>query len=360
MALVTFSGGIFFPSFPSEINSAAPAFGSMLVDALTEGCAAIIMAPSTGYVESIGINVGSIGLAGTVTVSLETVSLTDGNPTGTLYATGASGFLSLEVADSQSWKNVSMGTQSLIHQGSFISVVVRNTAVYAGTGLFNFRRFSSSQYEFPYTDLFTGSWTKSPISPIVSLQYLNSSYVSTKGAWAIEDLVGRSLGTESHNALKFTNPFPCRAIGAWVQADIDAECNIRLYANDASTILTKVVMDNNVRQSTVEGINIVTFAQAVTLLAATSYRLSYSGTFGTSVVRNFVVNTAALLNTFEGGMNYHLSTANLAPTGESSWADLTNQRPWMGLIYDQFDDGVSAGGGNDTKITIGLSQRAQI
>lgn len=341
MTMQTVQGFQTIPAFPGDpvVN-----YTNMLIDAASEKAACIITVPKTGTIDKVAFRTGTVTTGDTVDVRLETVSAANGDPTGTLIAANANGSQVIGAGDDDTWFTTSLTTGPSVTRGDVIAVVIVNGG---GGGNMNISRLSSQMPSgsFPYTDLFTASWAKSPNCAVVALEYDDASYENVIGAYPYSAIATtttyNSGSTPDEKGLKFRLPYPVRVIGFWVGVDMIAgPTDMKLYDSDGSTVLETVSLDNNIRSS--GGNHAQYFASSYILAKDTFYRLTCVPST-TSNVRLFEVevDAVAVMDALEGGQNFHWSER----TDAGAWTDTTTKRPLAGLIIDQFDDGTGGAGG---------------
>ena len=143
----------------------------------------------------------------------------------------------------------------------------------------------------------------------------------------------------------------CRVVGFWVWIDLDGGTAINLYDVDGTTVLGLATIVANTRPTNASGLSFFPLDDAlgpptVTLIPniaagapAGAYRIGIEPLATTLSVFDFDVNAAAMMDTYGFGQNMYLTTAK-NPSGVGSWTDTTTRRCWLGLLVDQFDDGM--------------------
>ena len=342
MAEKTVIGGLWIP-YPPFKGNAQPGFSNMLIDASTEIAGGVIRAPKDGDIAKVGFQTGTVTTGATVDVRLETVSLTDGDPTGTLLGTNSNASQVIGDGDDNTWFTTALTTAPTVTKGDLLAVVIAN----ASTGNMNIRRSNGeSPTGFPYSDLFTTAWAKSALTPNFALEYSDGSYASFPGSYAMSAISTRTFNssdTPDERGLIFQMPFPFRLTGFWFYADIDEALDIVLYDSDGSTALETLSLDKDVRFSNANRIHLLSFAGTQSLSKDTNYRLVFKPTTTTDgKTLDFDVNAAAIMDSFGGGQKFH----HTERTDAGSWTETTTRRPFMGILCDGFDDatGGSASG----------------
>jgi hypothetical protein len=334
--------GLLVPGFQPVSGGVTIAFSSNTVDAAGEKLAGIFRVPKTGTISIVGVRSGAVTGSGDADVRLETVSLTDGNPTGTLVGTTTNGTVTINAANT--WYNATLTLGAAVTRGDLIAVVVART-----TGNYGISSLSNTPFgaQFPYIDHFTASWAKISTQPVFSLQYNDGSYGFTPSVYPYSLLTSttyNSGSTPDERGLKFRLPAPVRVAGAWLYPDLDAAADIKLY-DAADTELATLSLDPDVRIGTGYGSQYNWFGASVSLSANVYYRLTLLPTSVTDIsAMHFNVNAAAVMDSLPGGQDFH----HTERTNAGVWTDTTTQRPFIGLILDGIDDGVGGGGGQIT------------
>jgi len=328
--------------FPQPINDAAPSLKSILLDAASEKAAFVFRVGKTGTVSKVGFCTATVTTGATVDVRLETVDLTNGNPTGTLLGTNSNGSQVIADIDDNTWFTVSLTTAVAVTRGDLVAVVIVNPS--GSPGNLNIRAVEYNRLIFPYSVIFTTVWAKQATdrNPTCSLEYDDGSYAVHPGVVPIKTRTTRSFGSSStpdERGLIFQFPFPVRVAGAWAYLDADEAVDIVLYDSDGTTALQTISLDKDVRAANLVATQIYPFDTTSELSANTNYRLVIKPTTTTFIrVMDFTIDTAAIMDSFEGGQNFH----HTERTNAGSWTETTTLRPMMGLLLDAFDDG--AGG----------------
>lgn len=342
MALQTISAGIYVPPFCSLMNS-APAAASMLLDAGDEKAAFIFRAPKAGEIDRVCFLTATVTTGATVDVRLETVDAATGAPTGTLVDTNSNAALVIADANDNVWFEVTLTAPATVTKNQRIAIVIVNPAVSPGT--LNIVRFSNHTANDPYNALFTGTWALDDRAPVMAVRYDDTSYPAILGAFPCSVIGQTSFNTSSapdEIGLFFRCNFNQRAAGVWAWVELDGDTDVKLYDSDGSSVLETVSFDKDVRGATSGRLTVAYFTTPRTFTPNTDYRLTILPTTATSSgIGLMTFAAAALLDAIPMGQTWHKTER----TNAGSWTQTTTQRPFMGLILDQLDDGVSAGGG---------------
>lgn len=349
MALQTIKGGPWLPDpHPSAASQLQFATGAT-IDASTELCAFVFRVPKSGNIRTIGFRTGAVTVDAStrLNVNLETVSATDGNPTGTDYGGSAAGAASA-APTANSWNSIALGTDATATAGDIVAAVIGyGTFVAADTVVISVVNSGNTlQQDFPYVDAFVGgAWAKSAVQlPLVSIGYSDGTYDYIAGTAPYSNITNQSYasntaGTDEY-ALSFQVPWPCRLRG--VAAEVDGEGDYEVIIYSGTSALETITVDKDIRGSVTRKLAYFRFPTGQTLTANTVYRLGIRPTTTTAIVLPiYTVNSAAIFDQMNGGQAFCLGTR----LDQGAWAaDTTTQRPAIWLQFDQFDDGVSAGG----------------
>jgi hypothetical protein len=350
VALQTITGGLWVPD-PLVAFAASPQHVTgATIDASTELCAGIGLAPKSGAIRTVQFRTGAVTVnaATRLSAAIQTVAATNGDPTGTDYggsAAGAGG----AAPTANAWHSITLGTDAtVVNVGDLIAAVVGfNNFVAADTVVISAMNSSNAySIDFPYVDAFTGgAWTKSTAqTPCMALGYSDGTFEYIQGWLPIVTVTGQTYasntaGTDEY-ALSFQVPFPCRLRGVGYILDGDGDYEVIIYSGTSA--LETITVDKDQRSGTIGRFVYKRFPTGQSLSANTTYRLGIRPTTTTGItLQLWTVNSAAIFDQWSGGQNFRLGTR----LDQGAWAaDTTTQRPAIFLQFDQFDDAVSTGG----------------
>lgn len=330
-----------FPAvFSDRVNG--PAFISVTLDAADEAAANIFQIVETGT--CIGARfVTRIVITGeTFTVSLQTVSVTTGDPTGTLYHANATQTIVIADTDDNTELAVTW-TGFTVTEGDIVALVI--TAPASGTfdvDLGSFLR-TSGQIKFPYRDEFaSAAWTKITSNTLLaSIEYSGGVFHAAPQIYLYEGITSsafNSSSTPDEWAVKFIMPIGLQVRGAWVLGDFDEAFDI-ILRDAGDTPLGTISVDKDIRSSIAPGAGYYWFSGAIELTKDATYRLSIIPTTTTSIrLYSFECAGVAQLSANSPGPNITKSTRE----GGGSWDEFNAHIP-AGLLYDAVD--IPAGGG---------------
>lgn len=298
----------------------------------------VCFAPKAGNISKIGFFIAGHTVAATLDCRLETVSLTDGNPTGTLFGTNTNGAF---LTSATGWFEVTLTAAAVVTTGSLLAALLVQPS---GTGNCTIGRINSTHIltGIPYEVSFTGSWIKNSQPAAMALGYDDGTWemiLPYTGISAVTLTAYNNTSTPDEYGLRFKYPYEVEIDGFWFYGLLAGDCTVKLvteaYNSGAGTgILSSIALDKDVRQG--GGVyNTVRAALApVTLTADTWYRLIVEPTTATSfTLFNYTLNSAALQAACPGGANFHMTSAK-NPTQDSDWTNYnsgTLKNPYMGL-----------------------------
>lgn len=220
----------------------------------------------------------------------------------------------------------------------FVSFVAGDSVTVAG-GLSGVQALGNA-----YTDDGSaGSYTKSGNYPALALKYADGTYACFDlPIWPLNTINSRTFNsgsTPDERGLHFTLPVTGACSGGWVRIDVDAAADLVLYDSGNTVLASATITPARVTNS---GLSTLVYWDPVTLSANQSYRLVVKPTSVSSVsLYDVDLSTAALQAGIPGGATWY-STSR---TDGGAWTDTDTNRPWMGILLSQFDDGAGGGAG---------------
>jgi hypothetical protein len=350
----TLKTGLVIPE-PYLVTNSAPnrSTTTMLIDAAGEKAGLVLRAPKTGNIRKVGFGLYTVTTGATVDVRIETVDLSSGYPTGTLWGTDTNGSQAILDTDDNKWFTTTLTADAVVTRGDLIAVVIVNPETSYGNMVIPI--FADELQQFPYTAWYQSSWSKSS-GPILALEYSDGTYESIPGIWpmkAINAVTFNSGSATKLRGLRFKLPFPARITGVEFHtvAAAAADFTVQLYGSDGSTVLGSVAHDGDLNSNAGSYPSRLLFDSPVEVLKDTYYRIVIKPTTVTNVtIYDYDVETAAIMDAAPGGQNFHYTGANTAtPTGESDWTNTLTKRPFLNIIIDGLHDGT---GGNCESVCI--------
>ena len=348
MALQSIKQGVSLPHY-WPIKAYVDFDSTYLIDASGEMVGYVFRIDRSATITKVGFRVGAVTTAQTLRISLQTVD-GSGKPSGTLYGGSTAGTQASPVANT--YYVVTLGISATATVGDYIAIVVEFDGTVGNLSLASVTVAGTGNYEIelPYMLLKTaGTWAKSEIQyGTFCLGFSDGSYFSPFPSfpWAnngtalvLVTTTYNSGSTPDERALCFRVPFSCRVMGYWAQADFDGNPSIVLY--EGTTQLVADIITSVNRSYSDQGIIWGYFSSPQILTINTKYYLTIKPTATNVVSYDILVSEAAIMDALPGGQLFYLATR----TDAGAWRETTTRRPYMGLLIDQFDDGVGGGGG---------------
>jgi hypothetical protein len=345
MALQTLARPIFWPNITDKTGGARTLSSASTLDAAGEYVATVFRATENMTISHVIFRVNAASGSPTVDVRIETVSTTDGLPTGTLWATNTN-VVSAALSAGTVYTEALTASAS-INTGDYVAVVFKynsGTSValtLAGGG------HDLTSMGMPYQVNNTGTPTKANHGAARAMAVGNgaTSFYYVPGMLPVSATVQQNFSTTNGDAFgnRFQVPFKCRCKGlVYIVAGTSGEFSYGLY-DDSGTELSSSSTTFDIDQAAWNTANpmLMFFDNPVTLSPATWYRLALwpSSTTNTSAYKQTVMTDASEAMPYT---NFHYTTK---ATG-GAWTDTaTTEALMLDLIIDQLDDGVSAGGG---------------
>lgn len=357
MAIASIGGRARIPEFGSHVAT-IPAFTTTahVIDAASEAVGMVLTAKKTGNISNIIWGTRTVTTGATIDVRVETVSLSTGFPTGTLFTTNSNGSQVVANTDDNTTFSTALTAAAAVTKGDHIGVVIQNPAAsfgnmqIAGQGANN----GVDVYADSYPCFLTGgSWAMVTQPPLIlGLQYDDGSFEYYEGLYPISSFTSVAFSSSSnpnHRGLRFQVGTPVRVIGFWAAIDLDSSADVLLVDNDwdgtDGDALGKIFVDTDLRVSAGVRPFRQEFPTPITLSANTTYRLIVRPTTTTNLSIYYMsVGAAARWDQTEAGQQWYYTTAN-NPNDATDWTDTTTDRPLMGIVIDGVDDGAGGAGG---------------
>ena len=359
MSLVDIPGGELWPHPSSALNTAL-ASSTLAIDAADERSSAVFQAPKAGDIDTLKFRTGTVTTGATVTVGLYSCD-TNGDPD---IATGALGTTTLVVADTDDnkWLSVTLGTPVTVTLGQILSMVVSQPSASPGSMQIATTGTSAPTSwagEFPYGDLYTGTWAKSGYQrPFMSVSYTSGGGVYPtwgRGPFFPGDgatVIGVAFWNSSSAPQEYGNiVIPNRKIrvcGMWAYMTHAAAGDhyFKFYSTPTGTPVaecTTPLIDGAFSSNTSGGIHFWRFTSKLILNAGTKYAFTVlPNTTSDLTLYKTIANATTDMANIEGGSDMYGCSRN---SGGGAFTELTTTRYVMGLWIDQGDDGAGGGGG---------------
>lgn len=328
----------FYPS-PTEFGVSR---ANLAMTAATHKVAAIMQAPAAGTIGEVSFTTGAVTTGCTLDVRIETVG-SDGLPTGSLVAAGATGTVVVANTDDNVVKSSTIGTPPTVALGDIIAVVMQ---VNTGTPSMNIVSClgAITHNGWPYSSTYDGaSWTKSGnVGPTVGLS-IGGTYYSNPGACGIYTTATSTNFQNSTNPDEYGNrlylPVGGRAIGMWWRGQIpnvNQDAVLQFAADDGTLLKSTTLTGQNQGGVGSAAYKIALWTSSYTVIAGTWYRLGLRATGTANIaivdVSGFVTNSSSI----ELAYCYKYTRNDNA----GSYTDTTTSMiSAFGLIFDQITTG---------------------
>jgi hypothetical protein len=334
---------------------------SYTLDALSEYVAFVIQAPKAGTIDRIHFFAGTVTADGDgLRCRIETVSGTNGNPSGTLV--GGSSEVTHVTTTANSWNRGTAGLNAVVTEGQDIAVKLSSPA--AGTtfngvirGNFNGGKgpgVDPANLLAPYLVNAIPTATKgAPSLMCFALEYDDGTCAFIDAAAPLSAVAGVSINTTTtpdERGNLFQVPVPIRARGVYhnVQGGL-ADFDVVIY-DAANNVIASSSVDKDINRVLSIGSSVRRFTAGVSLAANTNYRVVLKPTTTTSItVYEMTVDTslggvrlrdAMCLSSWK--KTVRTDGATTGGTLGDGWTQTDDSFLGLGLIVDQFDDGASA------------------
>lgn len=330
-------------------------------DSATDRLAWVGTAPFADSITTLYFRTSNVTTGCTIEARIETV--TNGRPSGTLWATTTNGTVVVANTDDNVWKTVTLTSAATMALGDLFAIVF---VVSSGTPNMQFKNiptvFSALQGangQLALQDTGAGSWVAGN-GYEAFIETTNGGPTHLPGLLPLDgdcDVSTFNSGSSpDEKAMKFVPPFKCRVVGMIVtMMNQTAGSDLTFSIWPASSTvdgdaLAQLALDGDTSGSTTQDGNMIVFLDtAVTLTAGTTY---YAGVRADTANNIIVVNmpvpsgiTNAIKAMPPGSTSHHLSTRAWSAGSAGAWTDTTTNLPCIHLIIDQLDDGASTGGG---------------
>ena len=307
-------------------------------------------------ITQVAYGLGTVTTPDTIDVRLETVSATDGLPTGTLATANANASVDITgLSNTFNWATLTAGHTATADE--VLAIVVLNgsapgdflvRAPAALNGALQWRNVLTSYlcdgttgtYSKVNVRLWNGginaSGTKVPIAGMAP--FADGTALISSASWSTAN---------DKRGMRFKLPFPFQVVGLELYTtSAVGNITVKVFDSDDSTVLVTQTIDIDQLAATF-GSRGCAFSSPVSCAANTSYRVTIEPDGSNAI--NYYYWTAESngdLDLASGGKEFYFTTATVAsPTGSGSWTDTTTRRPMFSLIANAFDDGVGGGGG---------------
>ena len=325
----------------SVVSNQNVGFTGILIDSANESVAQVFLIRSSGTISKVGFRTVAVTTGAVLDVRLETVA--GGNPSGTLVQSSANGLLTVTDTDDNTYFTVTLGSGVVVTAGTVMALRIQMNATSAGT-LQLAKLDAAYDSNFSYSDNFqANAWTRNVTVMVAALEYTGGSYVLTDGIYPVQNYSTVAMTTASavdERGVAFSVPYPCTLVGFAAHLDSDITSSGLLYDADTTTVLQRVLNIGSNNRSVVSPTWArYTFAAATTLLAASTYRLTFVPDPGGNVVVSQIIGSStAVMNAFP----HYPAWIETSRANSGGWTEDARSYPLISLLLSQFDDGTGA------------------
>ncbi len=345
MSIQTFEAGHYLPR---DVDPGAYNLTTLVIDAAAEKVALIV--PEIGEtISKVHFRTGvvSVNAASEIKISLQSVSNTDGYPTGTILGTGnnAYGTIAGSGLSSNAWHTVDI-TDYTPSADEMLALVWEYSSFNAGDSIQIAGTLTQME---PYNALYTSSWAKTAYNPICAVEFAGPTYHHIPGIWGNSGYdasatfnSGTTIGNGGdERGNRIVLPYTARCCGAWVYFHtMQQDFTINVYEGTNSTPILSRSFDKDIVRGA--GYYRFRFRTTATLTKDTVYRIAVKPLSTSNVgVVLLSVNAAALMGSMELGTRIYRT--HTVDGDYANWSDVDTDRYMCGLIVDGID--VSSGGG---------------
>lgn len=365
----------------SALNSSG-GFNTLTFDSTTDKLAYVgRYYGSNDSIASVRFMVGAIAASAGVGVQVRIETVTNGRPSGTLWAANTSASVVIADTDDSTYKTATLtAAASLVAGDEFAIVIIYEAGNDDGTfsvvfnsAPTNFNGAVITPPQFPQClqDTGGGTWVTvtNPLCWVVTMTTAGVKHfprllpIFTAGASSIVSMANNASNDE--RALRFQIPFKVRVIGirAFV-SNITAGADFQFVLWDSTgdqvgeeLASTSLLDGDSAINTTYDGYVDLFFTAPYTLTINTTY---YAGvkSLATATIALFQVMVEAAADLaalpLSSASQIYLSTRTWdetqTPDLAGAWTDTTTVLPLISLIIDQLDDGAGGGGGGGMRL----------
>jgi len=352
MAMQDIGGVIGWPRFPSGSTFA---FGALTIDAASEVAAICFRPRFTKTCTHIHFRTGTVTTGATVDVRLETVD-GSGQPSGSLYGTNTNGSQVIADANDNVWFRTALTASASVVAGTPAAIVVVGPVSPGNLNLASITADGMPSHGWPTPIAPTRATEQDQSAQLVcALEYSDGTFEVPAGGLPYNTVSSVSLDTATNPdevALIFTPQVKMRVVGWYGSIFTEAagaDFRVSLYESGNNTPLLTKDVDGDFNTTNVNSRGFEDYFNSGQIVLPTkNYFLGVLPTTANNItIRYFEVDSTylGLLDTMPGKRAMHWSQRNRSGTSDpdsAAWSNTTNRRAFLGLLIDQFDDGVSS------------------
>lgn len=366
MTMVSVGGEMLWPLPLMQNNPGAISLSQtgLTLDSTTDALAWVGKAWFTDSIEKVYFRTGTIGGGGGDTVDVRIETVTNGRPSGTLWATNTNVTVAIADTDDNVWKTATLTAAASLVPGDEFAIVIISSAGTPNIVLAVLANPNSTTHDH-YPLLLqnaTGSYaTASGNSFEWIVQLSSAGVVHVPGLLPVDGngtITAYNSGSSPDEiALRFQLPFKARCIGirpALFNIAAGADLTATLWPASSTTdadALGQITLDGDFAlATTTDGFARLYFDSAVTLEKATTYYAGVRADTANNIGLGELTSPSGITNSMRGfpiptnGEIYRATRVWTAGSAAAWTETATNTLPLISLIIDQVDDGTGAGG----------------
>lgn len=339
---------------------ASTSFTTQAMNANNNGGGAVLIAPKTGTIDSIGTLItAKTGTAPTYRFGVEGVSSGARTPDGTYLASGNAYVDAANPATGWAWRT--LGSSISVTAGNKLAATVRyQTGTVDGSNFATLAIRASSVFSNAFQPyglaLSSGTWSVSAAGPIVTaLRYDDGTVIGMDPVSSLANLNTWNSGTSPlYRGCKFTPSVACRAVGLWLGFRIPDtfDFNIKVFEGASGTPIATLAINADEHWAATTPVAPGFFPLSpLSLAAGTAYRFVVEPT----TANNPTTAVEATLNDDGCLTAYAGDLCSTAGTSTPVWTDYDNGTDGYKMFpaIPVIDDVTTGGGGGGQRVICG-------
>jgi hypothetical protein len=342
MALQSLNAPLAWPGLTSGPSTAPALSTADTLDGAGDYTCVVICAPSDMTVSHVGFKCNAVAGSPTATVRIETVDAATGAPSGTLWATNTS---VTTATLTSSFALHALTASATITKGQVFAIVITYAS---GTSLVvNTVAGVMENHGLPYkvTNI-TGSAVKAALIGMdLCLGSSTTEFYSLRGLRPAASIAANAFNNTSSakRGVRFQVPFKCTVSGFKIYTGTAVGDFNAIIEDDSGTELssTSTAFEGDVASALASAVFTGSFDNTVDLSPGVWYRLAIQPSSATNVnmyTATLPSSDPNYAKAWPGGANFYYSTFTT-----STWTDANTQVPYIDLLINRLDDGVSSG-----------------
>jgi len=331
------------------VGNGQPTLGYQTLDGANDYICWVHQLPRTGTLKSVGFRTDNVAVSDVLEARIETVDMTNGHATGTLYAANANGTLASVASNTSYWIALNGGNGVSVTAGDWVAIKIKfNSRVSGNLRVIHVWYGVGGGSIVPYRTYDAGSGNtkyNSSNNSNVALEYATLGVLPLCGAVpavAATTKVWNSTSNPDRYGNRFSFPFGVRIHGVYfVPGSTSTNADVVLYDTDGATVLGTITCDKDLMGATGVVGRRYDFASPITLAANGVYRLAVVPSSSTNWQLYYadVTDNGAVraMTAFPGAGEWYATSCNGAPANNASWTDIATRIFLMTPVLDGID-----------------------